>query len=195
MKRSEISIIVAVISVIAFFSLIGYHSNYVTKVNREKVELKGQISDLEIGLKEKEDTIESLSERIKAVETRLAQTNQRLREAEVEITSLEIDRQDMRVELVGLKRSRDILEARARRLTEEKRLLEARLNSLVELKKAIRVAKENQANQKILAQKEKDQKLLALGNKGFIIKDRQFTMLKKLSIDVIPADAPKELEK
>ncbi len=191
MKRSEISIIVAIISIIAFFWLIGYHSYYVTKANRERVELKGRISDLEISLKEKEETIGSLAERIKAVETEIAQTNQRLREAEVEIASLEMDKQSMRVEIAGLKRNRDILETRARRLTEEKRMLEAKLNSLVELKKAMQVVKTNQRNQKILALKENDQKRLALGNRGFIIKDRQFTMLKKLSIDVIPADVPK----
>lgn len=195
MRKVEITTIVAIISAIAFFWLMFYHSSYVTEVNRERLMLKGQISDLEIGLKEKEDSIERLAEKIKSVETQLAQTNQRLREAEIEIASLEMDKQSMRLEIAGLKRNRDILETRAKRLTEEKRILEARLNSLTELRKAIQVVKQNQRQQKILAQKEKDQKLLAMGNRGYIVKDRQFTMLKRLTIDVIPAEGKSNLEK
>ena len=81
------------------------------------------------------------------------------------------------------------MEAKLRSLWEEKRTMEAKLRSLSELKKAIREAKLEIRKEKTRQQKEADKWETASGNRGFLIKDGEYSYKAKVNVDVRPANA------
>ncbi|MCU0665924.1 MAG: hypothetical protein MUF05_02365 [Candidatus Omnitrophica bacterium] len=92
-------------------------------------------------------------------------------------------------------KARKQIEDQYAQLQNQKQILEARLGSLSELKKAFREVKQDMRQKEIqqyLARKQKqkelDQKLLANGNRGFVIRDGKSSYNPKVYIDVKPGN-------
>lgn len=86
-----------------------------------------------------------------------------------------------------LRKSKLELERKVALLTQEKQIIEARLHSLRELKKAIREVRAEESDKKIALQREIDARELALGNRGFMIKDGRVCGRPEIKIEVMPA--------
>ncbi len=185
----KISEIVTVLSIILLFSSLIYHSRYAAKTNKKVTDLKSQISDLRSEnemLQEDVKILARVAEEKGIIEAELEEVKAGLEEARVEISDLKLDNRDLVARLDELIKHKEALEARLTTVTKEKGELLAILNSLTELKKAVRNVKQRIREERILALRELDKNKLALGNRGFIIKDGKSTMVTKVNIEVLP---------
>ena len=107
------------------------------------------------------------------------------------IASLESENTGFQAQLQALKKERSILQARITTLMQEKLTIEQRFLSLKELKKAIKLAKQEERRRsqaerqkRIVMLKRLDELALALGNRGYLIREGTSTYESKVRVKV-----------
>lgn len=90
-------------------------------------------------------------------------------------------------ENASLKENKRILSGRLESILQDNNNMLTKVNSVEELKEMIKYIKRQVFENKLLLQKKLDEKALAEGNKGFVIKDGETTYPPKVYIEVTPA--------
>ena len=139
-------------------------------------QLTNERAHLSTELTETKHTVESQAGNISNLNLELASVQAKLDAATTQIASLQRDQEQMHQENTAL--TTQLSSAVA-----EKTALEARLSSLKELKLAIRDVRRRLWNERwadwrayVQAQREKDQEMLALGNRGFVVQQGRSTL-------------------
>lgn len=134
-------------------------------------------------------------EQLVSLEIQYCKTAQDLADSRAQIGVLNQKISTLEVNNIQLSKEKQDLEQKVTNLETEKQVIEAKLHSLKDLKQAIRQVKiemHEQGVQEYLArkayQKEMDAQELALGNRGFFIKDGQSTSKTTIKIEVKPAN-------
>lgn len=147
-----------------------------TKATKMVEELQTEHDQLNAQLSSTRQTVEGQEAQIGNLQQELQSVDGQLKETLIELAALKREHDE-------LTRSHAELGDNFQVLNEEKKQLEMRLSSLNELKKAIRQVKRELWNQRfaawrarIEAQRKLDQERLALGNRGFMIRDGRSTV-------------------
>ena len=118
----------------------------------------------------------SATEEVQALRTELARLQQNLDDTSAQLASAQQERQTLQQENTTLASQLDAV-------TEEKQQLEARLSNIKELRLAIRTVRDKMAERRwaawqahIAAQRTEDERLLAEGNRGYIVRDGVTTL-------------------
>ncbi len=129
---------------------------------------------------------------VQTLRREMARLQKRLDETMVGLTALQIEREALVQENMSLAEELEIV-------TSEKQQLEAKFSSIKELRLALRSVKRKMRDRRwaawrarVAAQRTKDERLLAEGNRGFIVRDGQATLGvgTKLHVRVLEPQSP-----
>ncbi len=129
---------------------------------------------------------------VQTLRREMARLQKRLDETMVDLTALQAEREALVQENITLAEELEIV-------TSEKQQLEAKFSSIKELRLALRSVKRKMRDRRwaawrarVAAQKTKDERLLAEGNRGFIVRDGQATLGvgTKLHVRVLEPQSP-----
>lgn len=162
-----------------------------TRAQAMLAELQQERESLTRELNQARQVVESQAADLSVLQNELSGLQVRLNDAEQEITRLQ-------TEHLQLEASNTTLRDRLELTTEEKQALEARLSSIKELKSAIRTVKRKLRQERweswmahIQYRREEDQRELARGNRGFVVRDGTPTIgsASKLQVRVLEPQA------
>lgn len=196
LKRTGIFLIAVLLLGLSAFSLSRYApllkaKQEIEKQNQEARELLVKLdSDLNVLSDRLEEQIKtnqqihaennSLKENFKKVQDDLNITNEQL---EILTTSL----LSLNRENAVLEENNQMLAERLESILEDKQSMLAKINSIQELKKMIVEIKKQVIENRAHLKKKIDERKLADGNKGFVVKDGIETYKQKINIEVNPA--------
>ncbi len=133
-------------------------------------------------------------EQLASLQIQYYKTAEELADSQKQIDSLNQKIIGFKKNNARLSQDKQSLQEKVASLTQEKQAIEAKLHSLKDLKQAIRQVKIEMHDQRVkqyLAREERqkaiDAQELALGNRGFMIKDAQSTYKPSIRIEVKPA--------
>ncbi len=134
----------------------------------------------------------SADDEVRALRGELARLQQRLAESTAELTSLQEERASLQRENMGLAQQLELIR-------QEKQQLEGRLSSLKELRLAIHDVKEQMRDRRLAswksrieAQRARDQERLAVGNRGYLVREGKPTFAggARLQVRVLAPETP-----
>ncbi|MDP3143470.1 MAG: hypothetical protein Q8N14_06010 [Candidatus Omnitrophota bacterium] len=142
-----------------------------------------KLTDLEQAKKAMED---QLTAQKNVLDLQLKETMEQLKLVTEELTGAKgkiVNLEKTNYDLLAMQQE---LKDRVGLIAQEKEALEAKLNSLDELKKAIRDLKIKMRQERLAAHKQREEKQIVEGNRGFLIYQGVSTIKGKVKIEVTP---------
>lgn len=130
-----------------------------------------------------------LKEYLRAGNDKVRKLDSQFKEATLRADQLNSQVALLKTENVALRNDNEELKVKAVTLTQENDQLKVRLSSMEELKMAIRELKIKARRAAVVIKEKVESARVAIGNRGYLVKDRRSTYPAKVKIEVNPAPA------
>lgn len=195
MKKALTTLFVILIVAFAIFSFFRYFYllkiNYslelkLTEINDRIVDLENTKKNLEEVLEKKKDEYLKLSQERQTLVDKLQNTEKQLNQKNTELENVKGEFEQTKLKLESLNNDYSKLNTEVEKLKEEKNFLQSKFNSLDELKEAYNILKKKLRQAKLEQQRQKADKDLGQGNKGYLLWQGEPTTEKKVKIEITP---------
>lgn len=189
-------LLISILLILSAFSLIRYAPLLKAKQELEKqnqeakiqlVKLRSDLNNLAAELEAQKMINQEIHNENQGLQSNIAQFQQDLATTNEQLQLLTSSLLSMNRENAELKEDKHLLAQQLESVLQDHRNLLAKTSSLKELKDMISQVKQQIMDNKAFLLKKLDEKRLAEGNKGFVVKDGKETHQPKVLIEVIPA--------
>jgi chromosome segregation ATPase len=198
-KNAKIAIFVLLLT-ITIFSVYKYVSalkekyellNALNEIKQQVQVLENDKQNLSLELEKEKQLANKLSEQNAGLKDNLRASITRLTRLFTDAENTQKSLEDMRAQFSLLKAENTVLKDQTAQMSSENESMKAKLSSVSEMKKAIREFRKQMGKVGKEIKHQVNANQVAEGNRGFVIKDGQPTLIPKvIKIEVTPAPAP-----